>query len=194
MLLDEKIENNANLKTNEDCFDDNNTQNTTTSTQSSIDAISQSNANLHPTQSTILDEHAYYNPMYQLDPVANNLNFRETNRELHNINGDNTIKYELPEPDLFDKIDINTNDIASRLRVALTNNDISRELFGEAILNSSRKVTNQILTNPKTFKTHTKLYQLRFWKVKMWLDDPYNIEKIRSWKMNNNCKLKLTQA
>ncbi len=85
-------------------------------------------------------------------------------------------------------MEMDTTDIADRLRVALTKHDISRELFGEAVLNSSRKVTNQILTNPKTFRTHTRLYQLRFWKVAAWLDDPHNVDKIRNWKVSYSRK------
>lgn len=84
---------------------------------------------------------------------------------------------------------LDTHDIAVRLKEILTNYEISREVFGEAILNASRKVTNYILNAPKTFQQQSKLYQERYLKVKMWLDDPNKIEKIKKWKTENNCKL-----
>jgi hypothetical protein len=103
----------------------------------------------------------------------------------------NPIPYEIPNLD--EAIAANyhtlvTQDIAIKLKEILTNYEISREVFGEAILNASRKVTNYILTAPKTFQQQSKLYQERYIKVKMWLDDPLKIEKIKQWKSENNLK------
>ncbi len=82
---------------------------------------------------------------------------------------------------------LDTQEIAVKLKEILTNYEISREVFGEAILNASRKVTNYILTAPKTFQQQSKLYQERYLKVKMWLDDSLRIDKIKQWKSENNC-------
>ena len=106
----------------------------------------------------------------------------------------NPIPYDIPNLD--EAIAANyhtlvTQEIAVKLKEVLTNYEISREVFGEAILNASRKVTNYILTAPKTFQQQSKLYQERYIKVKMWLDDPLRIEKIKQWKSENNCKLAL---
>ena len=103
----------------------------------------------------------------------------------------NPIPYDIPNLDeaiAANYQTLNTQNIAVKLKEVLSSYEISREVFGEAILNASRKVTNYILTAPKTFQQQSKLYQERYIKVKMWLDDPLRIEKIKQWKSENNCK------
>ena len=118
--------------------------------------------------------------------VPSTLSGPYTSRHLNN-----PIPYEIPNLDEAIAANYHTlvaQDIAVKLKEILTNYEISREVFGEAILNASRKVTNYILTAPKTFQQQSKLYQERYIKVKMWLDDPLKIEKIKQWKSENNCK------
>ena len=88
-------------------------------------------------------------------------------------------------PNLFEAIAINqtldTQLITTKVKELLQYNNLGQKLFGEAVLALSQGSVSELLSKPKPWHHLSLKGREPFIKMHLWLADPLNIERLRSY-------------
>ena len=88
-------------------------------------------------------------------------------------------------PNLFEAIAVNqtldTQFITTKVKELLQYNNLGQKLFGEAVLGLSQGSVSELLSKPKPWHHLSLKGREPFIKMHLWLADPLNIERLRSY-------------
>uniref|UniRef100_A0AAY4D0K5 One cut domain family member n=1 Tax=Denticeps clupeoides TaxID=299321 RepID=A0AAY4D0K5_9TELE len=78
--------------------------------------------------------------------------------------------------------ELDTYAITKRVKEVLTDNNLGQRLFGESILGLTQGSVSDLLSRPKPWHKLSLKGREPFVRMQLWLNDPYNIDKLRDMK------------
>nr|XP_015221550.1 PREDICTED: homeobox protein cut-like 2 isoform X2 [Lepisosteus oculatus] len=78
--------------------------------------------------------------------------------------------------------ELDTYAITKRVKEVLTDNNLGQRLFGESILGLTQGSVSDLLSRPKPWHKLSLKGREPFVRMQLWLNDPYNVEKLRDMK------------
>jgi len=77
---------------------------------------------------------------------------------------------------------LDTQDVTTKIKESLMQHNIGQKIFGEVVLGLSQGSVSELLSKPKPWSMLSIKGREPFIRMKMWLTDPNNIEKLQSLK------------
>jgi homeobox protein cut-like len=77
--------------------------------------------------------------------------------------------------------ELDTLAITSQVKEVLQANNLGQRLFGEAILGLSQGSVSELLSKPKPWQMLSLKGREPFIKMFKWLNDPHNVDRLRSY-------------
>jgi len=109
---------------------------------------------------------------------SNDYNSQSLNSKFNSYNNQPQSVYEMAA--LTDTLD--TQDVTTKIKESLMHNNIGQKIFGEVVLGLSQGSVSELLSKPKPWQMLSIKGREPFIRMKMWLNDPHNIEKLQSLK------------
>uniref|UniRef100_A0ABK0LCK9 Homeobox protein cut-like n=1 Tax=Rattus norvegicus TaxID=10116 RepID=A0ABK0LCK9_RAT len=78
--------------------------------------------------------------------------------------------------------ELDTYSITKRVKEVLTDNNLGQRLFGESILGLTQGSVSDLLSRPKPWHKLSLKGREPFVRMRLWLSDPHNVEKLRDVK------------